>query len=371
MKVLGSGRTWRIFCMALTVVLLTSLTGVSAMASQRVNIVEGTYYLKAVNGNAKGQVLYWNDKASDQNISMMFESCGGSHADNEIWFITKNRNFDDYCGIYLAKSYNGDKDRSKRIEIDNLTGRDRPYLASTKGPHVFCGSFGNQDDAFQFFCEKGDNYSTNLTIRSRDDNYTFNRHKEVRVFQHDLIYVNANKDKDTNNKLWELVPVNYIKNMKSAALTLTAQKNGKVTVNWDRLRSKIKSSEAWKNAKYIEIQYSTDKRFVDCVKSIMIKKGTVDKAKARTTLSKLDVKKTYFVRARLVDGEGVCSNWSKTVKVKTKGGSVKIVSNEAEEQNILDGGIDIQIDGINDGIEEIPESEIQIGTDMEVALDAD
>ena len=133
----------RFSIMLIFAVIITAFTSISAQASQKVDIAEGTYYIKAVNGNAKGQVLYWNEKESDQNISMMFESCGGSHADNEVWYITKNRNFDDYYGIYLYKDYNGDKDRCKRIEIDNLTGRDQPYLTSTTGPHIFCGSFGN------------------------------------------------------------------------------------------------------------------------------------------------------------------------------------------------------------------------------------
>ena len=82
--------------------MVMALAGVSALAEQQVDIKEGTYYIKAVNGNAKGQVLYWNEGIDDQNISMMFESCGGSNADYEIWYITKNRNFDDYYGIYLA-----------------------------------------------------------------------------------------------------------------------------------------------------------------------------------------------------------------------------------------------------------------------------
>ena len=235
MKTLGTRKARRLLFLALSVMLLTCFSCVSALAATRVNVEEGTYYIKAVNGNAKGKVLYWDEKASDQNTCMMFESCGGSHADNEVWFITKNRNFDDYYGIYLARSYTGNKDKSKRIEIDNLTGRDEPTIVSTVGPHVFCGAFSNQDDGFYFVCEKGDNYSTNLTIRSHDENYTFNRHKDIKIFHHDLIYVNANKDKDTNNKLWELVPVNYEKKMSGNSLSLTAQNSNCVAVtSWSK-----------------------------------------------------------------------------------------------------------------------------------------
>ena len=313
-----SGTTKRFLMMLLIAVMMMAFTGISVMAEQQVSIQEGTYYIKAINGNANGQVLYWSEKASDQNTSMMFEPCGGKNADYEVWYITKNRNFDDYYGIYLYKDYYGDKDYCKRIEIDNLTGRDQPYLTSTTGPHVFCGAFGNQDDAFRFFCQSGTSSYTNLIIESRDDKYRFFRHKEVKLFHDDLIYVKANTKHDTSDKLWELIPVNYEKKMSKAALSATAQKNGKVTVRWDKFRNKIKNSKVWKNAKYIEIQCSTDQEFAENVKTKKIKKGSVNKAKAKSALSKLKRKKTYYIRARLIDAKGVCSNWSKAVKVKTK-----------------------------------------------------
>ena len=313
-----SGLIRRLFIMVLVTVIMAALTGVSAMAEQQVSIEEGTYYIKALNGNAKGQVLYWDEKAADQNTCMMFEPCGGAHADNEVWFITKNRSSDDYYGIYLARSYYGNKDKCKRIEIDNLTGRDQPALMSTTGPHVFCGSFSNQDDAFRFFCQSGTNPYTNLIIESRDDKYRFFRHKEVRLFHSDLVYVKANTKHDTSDKLWELVPVNYERNLSLAAPSVTAQKNGGLTVDWAAFRTKIKNSNAWKNAKYIEIQYSTDKEFQENVRTKKIVKGSVDKAKAKSTLSKLKRKKTYYVRARLIDAEGVCSNWSRTITIRTK-----------------------------------------------------
>ena len=43
-----------------------------------------------------------------------------------------------------------------------------------------------------------------------------------------------------------------------------------------------------------------------------------DKAKATTGLSKNKRKKAYYLRVRLIDGKGVCSNWSKVIKCKTK-----------------------------------------------------
>lgn len=304
--------------MMIIAVTMVAATNLSAMAETKAQIEEGTYYLKAVNGNAKGQVLYWNEDISDQNICMMFESSGGKHADNEIWYVTKNRNYDDYYGIYLYRKYTGNKDKSPRIEIDNLTGRDEPALITTTGPHVFCGPYGNQDDAFQFFCQDSTPSYTNLIIESHNDKYRFFRHKDVKLFKSDLIYVKANTKHDTSDKLWELIPVNYTRKLSSAAPTVSSNKSGEVKINWDKLRNKIKNTKVWKKAKYIEIQYSTDKEFLKNVKTKKIKKGTVNKAKAKSKLSKLKRKKTYYVRARLLDKKGVASNWSKAVIIKAK-----------------------------------------------------
>jgi hypothetical protein len=234
-----------------------------------------------------------------------------------VWFIRKNRNFDDYYGIYLARTYYGDE-YCNRLEIDNLTGRDQPYLMTTKGPHVFCGPYGNQDDAFVFMNEKGDGSYTNLTMWSHDDGYKLNRHKEVKVFKSDLIYINANKDSDNNNKLWELIPVNYVRNLGRTAPAVTAQRFGRLSVNWESIRDKVKNSEAWKNAKYIEIQYSTDENFVKNVKTKKIEKGTVNREEAKAKLSKLKIWRTYYIHARLIDKDGVSTNWSKTVEIRTK-----------------------------------------------------
>lgn len=307
----------RCLLVMMSAMMIMAFSGVSVMAAERADIAEGYYYIKAANGNANGQVLYWNEDYEDQNICMMFESSGGKHADNEVWFIRKNRNFDDYYGIYLARTYYGDE-YCNRLEIDNLTGRDQPYLMTTKGPHVFCGPYGNQDDAFVFMNEKGDGSYTNLTMWSHDDGYKLNRHKEVKVFKSDLIYINANKDSDNNNKLWELIPVNYVRNLGRTAPAVTAQKGGKLKIGWDKLRNKFKDSEVWQNAEYIEIQYSTDKAFLKNVKTKTIKKGTFDKESAKSKLSKLKIKKTYYIRARLIDKDGVASNWSKTAEIRTK-----------------------------------------------------
>ena len=180
--------------------------------------------------------------------------------------------------------------------------------------------------------ESGNDDYKNLSIWSRSDHYRLNRHKEVKIFHSDLIYVNANKDNDTNNKLWELVPVNYERKLSKNSLSVSAQKNGKVTVDWKSFRDRIKNSKVWKNAKYIEIQYSTDKDFMKNAKTKTVEKGSVNKSKAKTALSKLDKNTTYYIRARLVDADGVASNWSKAVKITTKGGKWQVLFNGTAKQ---------------------------------------
>lgn len=328
-----SGTAKRLLITLLIAVAATAFSSKPVLAEQLVDIQEGTYYIKAVNGNAKGQVLYWNEKAEDQNISMMFESCGGSHADNEVWYITGNRNFadDGYYGIYLYKDYNPNiqywKDKCKRIEIDNLTGRDQPNLTSTTGPHVFCGAFGNQDDAFRFYCQNDTNSYTNLIIESRDDQYRFFRHKDVKLFHHDVIYVKANTKHDTDDKLWELIPVNYIQGMSRTSPTVIAQNQNtrEVTIKWENLKNVVEGNGFWESAVSIEIQYSTDKEFQEDhenFKREIISKDTVTQPNAETTLSLSETERAYYFRARLIDAEGVCSNWSKTVKLAKADASV-------------------------------------------------
>ena len=101
------------------------------------------------------------------------------------------------------------------------------------------------------------------------------------------------------------------------APSLKATKKGKITVDWNLFFRKMKYKAIWKKAKYIEIEYSTDKRFqtIDGIK--IIKKGTIKK-NPKSTISKLKSNKTYYVRARLWDGNTVFSKWSKSVKVKSK-----------------------------------------------------
>ena len=275
----------------------TMITGISATAyasRQQVEPAYGYYKIAATNGHGKDQELYYDSKASKKDLKWK--------DDGTIWYIGKG-DYDHSYYIGLAD------DPSYMVGInDTYIGNDKPLKVIQN----------NYNHVIFFYNENGSDPYNNLTITLYDwagfsYNYKLNRHKSM-----GNDYVNLRSDSDTNNKLWKLVPVTYTKSIKKAAPSLTAEKEGTIRINWDKLRKKIKSTKVWKNAKYIEIQYSTDKEFRKNVKTKKIRKGTVNKAKAKSTLSKLKRKKTYYIRARLIDQKGVYSNWSKTVKVKTK-----------------------------------------------------
>lgn len=271
----------------------------TAYARQVVHPDVGYYKIVATNGHGKGQELYYDSKASKKDLKWK--------NNGTVWYISKGYYTDSY-NIRLAD------DTSYYIVINEL------YVHNDAIPKVLKndGTIYTNYEAY-FFRESGSNDYENLTISIYDwAGYSYdcklNRHNMV--FAND--YVNIRKDNDTANKLWKLVPVNYAQKLSTAAPYVTAQKNGKITVNWKKIRNKIKNSKVWKNAKYIELQYSTDKDFVKNVKMKKIKKGSVNRAKAKSALTKLKRKKTYYIRARLIDAKGVCSNWSKTVKIKSK-----------------------------------------------------
>ena len=104
-------------------------------------------------------------------------------------------------------------------------------------------------------------------------------------------------------------------------IIISAKAKGReIAVKWKKNTKKIKKSETWKKAKYIEVQYSTDKTFSkkSVTKTKKFKKKKINKAKAKSSLSKLKRKKKYYFRVRLIDSKGVFSNWSKTIKIKTR-----------------------------------------------------
>ena len=280
--------------------LLAMITGfsVSAYAARKqVRPAFGYYMIVATNGHGKGQELYYDSKASKKDLKWK--------DDGTVWYLDQG-------------SYDGSYFISLAENPDYFIDINETYVGNNQIVKVVEDNGDNiMNRNVYFFMESGSNIYENLTISIYDwagfrYDYKLNRHKSV-----GNDYVNLRSDSDTNNKLWKLVPVNYTKSMNTAAPSLKA-KAGKVTVKWDSFRKKLKDDKYWKSAKYVEIEYSTDKNFSKHVKTKKIKKGTFNKAKAKSTLSKLKKKKTYYFRVRLIDQKGVYTNWSKTVKVKTK-----------------------------------------------------
>ena len=145
-----------------------------------------------------------------------------------------------------------------------MVGINDTYIGNDKPLKVIQNNYNH---VIFFYNESGSDPYNNLTITLYDwagfsYNYKLNRHKSM-----GNDYVNLRSDNDTNNKLWKLVPVTYTKSIKKAAPSLTAEKEGAIRINWNKLRKKIKSTKVWKDAKYIEIQYSTDKEFRKNVKT--------------------------------------------------------------------------------------------------------
>jgi hypothetical protein len=280
------------------VFLLAMITGLSVTAyaaRQQVTPAYGYYKIVATNGHGNGQELYYDSKASKKDLKWK--------DDGTIWYISQGP-YNGSCHIRLAD------DPSYYIDInETYVGNDQKVkVVKDDGRNVM-------NNVIYFFMESGSSIYENLTISIYDwagfrYDYKLNRHRSV-----GYDYVNLRSDSDTNNKLWKLVPVNYTKSMNKAAPVLTASSGGNASVNWNGFRNKIKNSEVWKKAKFIEIQYSTDKYFAKNVKSKKIRKGTVNKKNAKTALSKLKKNKAYYFRARLIDSKGVYSNWSKTVKI--------------------------------------------------------
>lgn len=287
----------RIIQLMLLMAMIIGASVTAHAARQQVSPEYGYYKIVATNGHGNGQELYYDSKASKKDLKWKDEGT--------IWYIDKGP----YSGSYYIHLAD---DPSYFIDInETYVGNDEVVkVVKNDGSNIM-------NNVIYFFMESGSDIHDNLTISIYDwagfrYDYKLNRHKSI-----GNDYVNIRSDNDTNNKLWKLVPVNYTKSLSKAAPSLEAQGNGKVGIIWKKFRNRIKNNELWKSAKHIEIEASTKKDFSKNVKTKKIRKGTVNKAEATTVLTKLKKNKTYYVRARLIDQKGVCSNWSKTVKVRT------------------------------------------------------
>ena len=274
------------------------LAGISTTAHAAEKLVApayGYYKIVATNGHGNGQEFYYDSDASKKDLKWK--------DDGTVWYLDAGPYWSSYT-IRLA---------------DNLERSIGVYEFYVQNDETLRVRSDNRNGVIYFYNEGGiDDPYNNLTITLFDGSefdysYKLNRHKSL-----GNDYVNLRNDDDTNNKRWKLVPVNYTKSMTRAVPGLEAGRNADLTLKWDKFRNTIKKSQVWKSAKYIEVQYSTDKALEKNVKVKKIGKGKVNKAKAKTILSKLKRKKNYYLRVRLIDGEGICSNWSKVIKCKTK-----------------------------------------------------
>lgn len=286
-----------IICSLLLMVMLVGFSLTAHAARTQQYPAYGYYKIVGQNGNGDGQELYYDSKASKKDLKWK--------DDGNIWYLDKGTYSDHSYYIRLAD------DPSYFIGDSEQYISKKDYLKVKQKQNL------HHCDIYFFSDYVSDGY-VNLSIILYDVNnfsfdYKLNRHHSL-----GNDYVDLRTDSDNYNKLWKLIPVNYTKTMNKAEPSSKSGKKGNITVKWDKFRNKIKKTKAWKSAEFIELQYSTDKALEKNVKVKKIKKGTVNKAKAKTTLSKLKNKKTYYLRARLIDGNGVCSNWSKVVKVKTK-----------------------------------------------------
>jgi hypothetical protein len=396
MKLQKSGITKRFLFAALCALIMAGLTCMPAMAAQEVTIQEGVYRIKAVNGNAKGLYLFYSE-GSDRDKRLQFHSflkytdtaSLRDHDMEQLWYIQKTSSNSNSYYIWTYFGYYQGYAAIKNLVKVRKPNKDTPVYCETgaeNGPDYYT--------QFKFYRESGSDNYNNLTIRPAGfESYRLNRHKKVRALSADLIYLNANKDSDTSNKLWQLEPFQKLEvtywdqnrkwfhsdtillegrwnittyiptlskneeffgwyfdgqstplyqpgqemsgrrsgcdlyadirtvatvNTKTEAPSFTAKKNGKIGIDWTGFRRKMKKTSFWKTAKYVEIQYSTDSKFRKIGGIKKIKKGTIDKTSAKSTLSNLKKKKTYYIRVRLWDGNKRFSKWSKAIKVKTK-----------------------------------------------------
>lgn len=268
------------------------------------SIEDGYYKIVAANGRGEGDELYWDRDASWKDMKWKKEG--------DIWHIHYNK------PIRLAEN------EGYILNIEHLRGG-----VAVKCTHEYDIKISTLDQNrglylnVGVFKEEGSKDYSKVTLRfatkwDQEHSRPYYALKMRRVLSAGNDYVQAQKFLGLKSALWSLVPVNYSRSFQRAALGLSANKDGEVTINWEKLRNKVKNLKIWKEAKYVEVQCSTDKNFEKGVKSKKVEKEKVTKENAKTALNKLKKGARYYVRARLWDANGVYSNWSKVGVVTTK-----------------------------------------------------
>ena len=108
---------------------------------------------------------------------------------------------------------------------------------------------------------------------------------------------------------------NAIRSITPELSSVKATQTGIISV----VKEKIKNKDLWKHIKNIEIQYTTEKNFMNHIKTKVISKNTaIDKTKLKVKVQKLKKGRTYYFRIRYTNGDNVRTEWSNVKKFKVK-----------------------------------------------------
>lgn len=264
-------------------------------------IDEGYYKIVAANGRGEGQELYWDQNASWKDLKWKKEG--------DIWIIGWNRPIESAA----HKGYILNIEKLRGGVAVKCTHRDDIEISTlnpNRGLYLNVGIF--KEEGSKDYSKVTIRFATKWDSKHNRPYYALKMH---RVLSAGNDYVQVQKFTGTSSALWSLVPVNYNKSFGKISLAASAKKSGEITVDWDKFRDKVKDLKVWKEAKYVEVQCSTDKYFEKNVRTKKVERGKVTKKNAKMALKNLKKNTKYYIRARLWDAKGVYSNWSKVIAV--------------------------------------------------------
>jgi hypothetical protein len=260
----------------------------------------GYYKIKASSGVGAGKYMYFDKDASWKYVKW--------NKDGDIFYIQNNTLIGFYNGYNICLT-----DGSNR-RLSTLLWNDH----TSTGYSLYFDGLNQQYKSVYFSMVKGSDPYKNLLIGFDTNDWNDVYMKRIRkLTANDFVELQYDLD-DTDDMLWDLEKVNYFVGFENFKIPVSSEKKKELTIKWNKFRNKVKNSEIWKNAEYIEIQCSTDENFKKNVTTKRVKKGSVNRVNAKTALMGLKQKTTYYIRVCVQDKKGVYSNWSKTVKVKTK-----------------------------------------------------
>lgn len=306
-----------LFAFLFTCVLCFTMIFTTAVYADRNLYPEDGYYkIVATEGNGKNKALYYDTKATSRFLKWKNQD------DATVWKITREEvewriytsgirstsgykiSLADQPSYHIAcKSLNTDEDMNLYVTDDK--GGSCPFQWML----FFDDETGSSDDFYINVLDvQSDGYNDRIRTFVRD-----------RALGYD--YVKIVKNSHLYSKLWKLVKVNYNKSMSKTAPSCLIGKNGILTLNWKTFLNKMKNSNVWKNADYLEIQCAADPDFSKNLKTKKISTKTLKieslgEKNLKTRLLYLKKGKTYYIRVRLIDNKGVYSNWSKVIKTK-------------------------------------------------------